>query len=173
MTRPTKASSSQMSLLAARLIFWLLCLLFGTVIVLCFVPPKAQAAEPQASTRYVFGDPKSDAFAFQREVEERVARLDMPLAQPVPVAKFYSEPGESRRAFVKRITPEVRGWAGKNGFMACGTIATDGARYGLILMTVKSRFSCTANQHPMEMELTEYRVLTDANRPATVRVSAR
>lgn len=156
MATQQKASKSQMQLLAARLIFGLICLLFGVVVILAFMPP-AQAAEPRYDRESCSStDPRCDVFAFQREVEARVARLDRPLAHPVQVSKFYSNPGESQRAFAKRVTRELEVWSRRNGFASCGWIATDGDRFGVVAMTVQRRASCSANQHPMEMELTPY-----------------
>lgn len=146
-------SKSSMHILAARLILAAICLLFVTVIGLSFA---AQAAEPRSDVWQPSSDPKHDAFAFKREVDERVARLDRPLAQPAPITKFYSESGESQRAFAKRVSREMQLWSRRNGYASCGWIATDGERFGLIVMTVQRRAACSANQHPMEMDLTPY-----------------
>lgn len=44
-----------------------------------------------------------------------------------------SEPGEAMDAFVLRIAPQLAEYTAATGFEACGAIATDGERFGVIV----------------------------------------
>ncbi|MDF9442977.1 hypothetical protein EM864_14640 [Stenotrophomonas acidaminiphila] len=44
-----------------------------------------------------------------------------------------SEPGETMDAFVLRIAPQLAEYTAASGFEACGAIATDGERFGVIV----------------------------------------
>lgn len=111
----------------------------------------------------VAGDPGFDAQRFQHELDNKLDEQRQRNAlrtiritpdMPVNITKFYSEPGESKRDFIERIAPELRAYTMQHNVEVCGTLASDGTRYGLILMTINSAVICYANQHPMEMELT-------------------
>lgn len=73
---------------------------------------------------------------------------------PQPLTKYYSEEGESKRDFILRIAPELRAWTLANKAEQCGWIATDGKRFGVVMMTIHSQIMCLANSHPMEMTKT-------------------
>jgi len=53
-----------------------------------------------------------------------------------------SAPGQSKVAFLVDVAHWMRSWSDKTGFEACGEIATDGSRYGVVITTSKSHFGC-------------------------------
>ncbi|RTQ81750.1 MULTISPECIES: hypothetical protein [Stenotrophomonas] len=63
-------------------------------------------------------------------------------AKAWPVATYTSEPGEAKEAFLLRIAPEVAAWTAENQAEACAFVATDGQRWGLKLITLRSQFEC-------------------------------
>ncbi|HGM7285111.1 TPA: hypothetical protein ACKP7V_000884 [Stenotrophomonas maltophilia] len=58
------------------------------------------------------------------------------------VATHTSEAGETKEAFLLRIAPEVAAWTAENQAEACAFVATDGQRWGLKLITLRSQFEC-------------------------------
>jgi len=67
---------------------------------------------------------------------------DLVAAQAWPVATHLSAPGEAKEAFLLRIAPEVAVWTAENQAEACAFVATDGERWGLKLITLRSQFEC-------------------------------
>ncbi|WP_296246279.1 hypothetical protein [uncultured Stenotrophomonas sp.] len=63
-------------------------------------------------------------------------------AKAWPVATYVSEPGEGKEAFLLRIASPVQEWTQSNEAEACAFIATDGERWGLKLITLRSQFEC-------------------------------
>jgi len=59
-----------------------------------------------------------------------------------PVGTYTSEPGEAKEVFLLRIAPEVAAWTAENQAEACAFVATDGERWGLKLITLRSQFDC-------------------------------
>lgn len=53
-----------------------------------------------------------------------------------------SETGEALDAFVLRIAPRLRAYSDETGFEACGVLATDGDRFGIIVGTNRSHAAC-------------------------------
>jgi hypothetical protein len=63
-------------------------------------------------------------------------------AKAWPVATHVSVPGEAKEAFLLRVAPEVATWTAENQAEACAFVATDGQRWGLRLITLRSQFEC-------------------------------
>ena len=57
-----------------------------------------------------------------------------------------SEPGESMDSFARRVGPALRAYSDATGFEACGVLATDGERFGVIVGSNHSHIAC-ANFH--------------------------
>ncbi|WLA07600.1 hypothetical protein MO328_14450 [Xanthomonas translucens] len=53
-----------------------------------------------------------------------------------------SEPGESLDAFAQRIGPRLRAYSDETGFEACGVLASDGDRFGVVIGTNHSHVAC-------------------------------
>ncbi|HFT7412125.1 TPA: hypothetical protein ACOD9X_004534 [Stenotrophomonas maltophilia] len=53
-----------------------------------------------------------------------------------------SEPGESLDGFVLRIGPRLRAYSDETGYEACGVLASDGDRFGVVIGTNHSHVAC-------------------------------
>lgn len=53
-----------------------------------------------------------------------------------------SEPGESLDAFALRLGPRLRAYSDATGFEACGVLATDGERFGVVVGSNQSHIAC-------------------------------
>lgn len=53
-----------------------------------------------------------------------------------------SDPGETLDAFALRIGPKIRAYSDETGFEACGVLATDNARFGVVIGTNRSHIAC-------------------------------
>lgn len=53
-----------------------------------------------------------------------------------------SEPGESLDAFVLRVAPHLRDYSDATGFEACGVLATDGERFGVVVGSTRAHAGC-------------------------------
>lgn len=62
--------------------------------------------------------------------------------------EVVGEPGESMDTFAKRLGPSLRAYSDATGFEACGVIATDGERFGIVVGSNHSHIGC-ANFHSM------------------------
>lgn len=52
------------------------------------------------------------------------------------------EPGESPDALALRVAPRLRAYSDATGFEACGVLATDGARFGVVVGSTRSHAAC-------------------------------
>lgn len=59
-----------------------------------------------------------------------------------PVGTYLSEPGEGKEAFLLRVAAEAQAWTQANDAETCAFIATDGERFGLRLLTLRSQVDC-------------------------------
>jgi len=102
-------------------------------------------------------------------------------AKAWPVETYISAAGESKEAFLLRIAPAVSSWTAENQAETCAFVATDGQRWGVKLITIRSQFDCifAYGVAPTGMETTSetfhshppatqggYIKLTDATRAA-------
>lgn len=55
---------------------------------------------------------------------------------------YISEQGETRDAFVLRVSPVLERFTKATGFEACGVLATDGQRFGVRLASIGSVLAC-------------------------------
>lgn len=53
-----------------------------------------------------------------------------------------SEPGETLDAFVLRVSPRLRAFSDETGFEACGVLASDGERFGVVVGTSHAHIAC-------------------------------
>ena len=53
-----------------------------------------------------------------------------------------SEPGESLDAFAARVAPRLRAFSDASHFEACGVLATDGERFGVVVGTNRAHIAC-------------------------------
>lgn len=80
----------------------------------------------------------------QRNVDE-IERLEIPGIGKLDYQRLgveFGSPGETLDAFALRIGPRLREYSDATGFEACGMLATDGERYGVILGSNLSHVSC-------------------------------
>jgi len=63
-------------------------------------------------------------------------------AKAWPVATHVSEAGEDKTAFLRRVAVAAQAWTAETGFETCGMVATDGQRWGLRLITLRSQVDC-------------------------------
>lgn len=68
-----------------------------------------------------------------------------------------SEPGETMDEFAARIGPRLREFSDQTGFEACGVIATDGQRFGVVIGSNRSHVACAnfTSKVPVGMQATE------------------
>lgn len=52
------------------------------------------------------------------------------------------EPGESLDAFMVRVAPRLRDYSDATGFEACGVLATDGERFGVVVGSTRAHAAC-------------------------------
>lgn len=74
-----------------------------------------------------------------------VTYITLPGFGRLPYAKLYdivSDPGESVDAFMGRIGIRLREFSDKTGFEACGVVATDGERFGVVVGTNLAHTAC-------------------------------
>ena len=60
----------------------------------------------------------------------------------VHLADYISQPGETKIQFLRRVGIELRRYADRTTYEACGTIATDGQRWGIVIGTSDSHIGC-------------------------------
>lgn len=53
-----------------------------------------------------------------------------------------SQEGETMDAFIVRIAPRLRAYSDSTGFEACGVVATDGQRFGVVIGSNRSHAAC-------------------------------
>lgn len=53
-----------------------------------------------------------------------------------------SEPGESMDVFARRVGPALRAYSDATGFEACGVLATDGERFGVVVGSNHAQVAC-------------------------------
>lgn len=56
--------------------------------------------------------------------------------------EVVSEPGESLDAFALRIGPRLRAYSDDTGYEACGVLATDGERFGVVIGSNRAHVAC-------------------------------
>jgi len=74
-----------------------------------------------------------------------VQRLQVPGIGRLDYQRLFeavSEPGETLDAFVLRISPRLRAYSDATGFEACGVLATDGERFGVVVGSNQSHIAC-------------------------------
>ena len=77
--------------------------------------------------------------------ENPVERVNVPGIGSLSYQRLFeavSEPGESLDGFVLRIAPRLRAYSDATGFEACGLLATDGERFGVVVGTNQSHIAC-------------------------------
>ncbi|BFI96238.1 MAG: hypothetical protein RSP_17480 [Rhodanobacter sp.] len=86
------------------------------------------------------------------------AAFASPDAAHLPVthlATLTSTPGETEHAFLLRIAPQLRDYAARTGYQACGLIGTDGhGGLGIELGSNQSHLGCIAHALPEGMTAT-------------------
>lgn len=78
-----------------------------------------------------------------------VERVQIPGIGAVDYQHLFTEtsqPGESMDAFALRLGPRLRQFSDETGFEACGVLATDGERFGVVVGSNRSHIAC-ANFH--------------------------
>lgn len=73
------------------------------------------------------------------------ARMQADDASSLPYAHledYISQPGETKIAFLTRVGAELRKYADHTGFEACGAIASDGTRWGVVIGSSHSHIGC-------------------------------
>jgi len=68
--------------------------------------------------------------------------IDEVAAKAWLVATYTSEAGEAKETFLLRVAPAIAGWTAESQAEACAFVATDGQRWGLKLITLRSQFEC-------------------------------
>ena len=74
-----------------------------------------------------------------------VQRLQVPGIGRLDYQRLFeavSEPGETLDAFVLRISPRLRAYSDETGFEACGVLASDGARFGIVVGSNRAHIAC-------------------------------
>ncbi|GAP66838.1 hypothetical protein MBSD_n2153 [Mizugakiibacter sediminis] len=71
------------------------------------------------------------------------AAADFPVDR---VTTLTSAPGEGKVAFLSRAAKTFRAFSDRTGYEACAEIATDGARFGLVVTTSHSHIGCAVNR---------------------------
>lgn len=66
-------------------------------------------------------------------------------AQASTLFEAVSEPGEAKSAFLHRVGAQMRAWSDDSRHEACAVIASDGARFGVIVTTSGSHIACVNN----------------------------
>ena len=77
--------------------------------------------------------------------ENPVERVNVPGIGSLSYQRLFeavSEPGESLDGFVLRIAPRLRAYSDATGYEACGVLATDGERFGVVVGTNHSHIAC-------------------------------
>ncbi|HEL3200029.1 TPA: hypothetical protein ACKP7X_002508 [Stenotrophomonas maltophilia] len=87
-------------------------------------------------------------------------RVNVPGIGLVPYQQLFeavSEPGESLDAFALRLGPRLRAYSDETGFEACGVLASDGDRFGVVIGTNHSHVACVnfASKVPAGFQPTE------------------
>ncbi|MBN8224822.1 MAG: hypothetical protein J0L89_08405 [Xanthomonadales bacterium] len=74
-----------------------------------------------------------------------VQRLQVPGIGRLDYQRLFealSDPGESLDAFVLRISPRLRAYSDETGFEACGVLATNGERFGVVVGSNRAHIAC-------------------------------
>lgn len=74
-----------------------------------------------------------------------VEQISVPGLGRVPYQRLFevvSEPGESLDTFAARIGPRLRAYSDATAFEACGVLATDGTRLGVVIGTNGAHIAC-------------------------------
>ena len=74
-----------------------------------------------------------------------VERLNVPGIGRLDYQRLFeavSEPGESLDAFAARVAPRLRAFSDASHFEACGVLATDGERFGVVVGTNRAHIAC-------------------------------
>lgn len=74
-----------------------------------------------------------------------IKRLNVPGIGSVEYQRLFTETsqeGESLDAFAARIAPRIRAYSDATGFEACGVLATDGTRFGVVMGSNRAHIAC-------------------------------
>lgn len=74
-----------------------------------------------------------------------VERIQVPGIGRLDYQRLFEEvskPGETLDAFALRIGPRLRAYSDATGFEACGVLATDGERFGVVVGTNRAHIAC-------------------------------
>lgn len=77
------------------------------------------------------------------------------------------EPGETADAFITRIAPQLHAYTARTGWEACGFLATDGERFGIVVGTQRGHTLCVnfRNRLPAGFQVTRYTVHSHSTQP--------
>lgn len=76
---------------------------------------------------------------------EQVQRINVAGLGRIEYLRLFeatSEPGETLDAFAVRLGPRLRAYSDATGFEACGVLATDGERFGVVVGSNQSHIAC-------------------------------
>lgn len=74
-----------------------------------------------------------------------VGRVMVPGIGTIDYQHLFTEtsaPGESLDAFILRVSPRLRDYTAATGFEACGVLASDGERFGVVIGTNHGHTAC-------------------------------
>lgn len=77
--------------------------------------------------------------------DSAVQRLEVAGIGRVDYQRLFTETsqeGETLDAFVVRIAPRLRAYSDATGFEACGVLATDGQRFGVVVGSIRAHAVC-------------------------------
>jgi hypothetical protein len=75
-------------------------------------------------------------------VNAHMQRDDASSLPYVHLEDYISQPGETKIQFLRRVGVELRRYADRTTYEACGTIASDGQRWGIVIGTSDSHIGC-------------------------------
>lgn len=100
-------------------------------------------------TIIVFKKQANAIYSQKKQVEENIEgvtqRVEIPGIGVVDYQQLFevvSDPGESLDEFAARIGPQLRAFSDATEFEACGVIATDGERFGVVVGTNRAHIAC-------------------------------
>lgn len=84
----------------------------------------------------------TSAHADDMGVNAHMQRDDASSLPYVHLEDYISQPGETKIQFLRRVGVELRRYADRTTYEACGTIASDGQRWGIVIGTSDSHIGC-------------------------------
>ena len=86
----------------------------------------------------------------QAVLEQPVERVRIPGGSAVEYQRLFevmSEPGETIDSFALKIGPTLRAYSDASTYEACGALASDGNRFGVVIGSNRSHLGCVIFHH--------------------------